>query len=197
MTTAARTSCSFETQRIWPASRSLSASPPCGSLASNRICAVEASTNSTPINASCTSGRLRSVQVSSNAPSSAATTAASWVCQPCNSRPAACAAMTPSPATCAIARSMNTMPRLSTCWPRGTCESSTSAPAIKAGQRMLRSVKASFMLLLLLDGEQATERVVEQAEQILRSRRAAHRKRQHDDRRAGASRSQSAAFGSL
>ena len=75
-------SCGVDTQSIWPASRSFRSSPPCGSLASSRICAVEASTNSTPISASCTSGRLRSVQVSSSAPSSAATTAASCVPQP-------------------------------------------------------------------------------------------------------------------
>ena len=88
---AARTSCSVATQRIWPASRSLRYSPPCGLLASSRICAVEASTNRMPISASCTSGRLRSVQVSSSAPSSAATTAASCVVHPASSWPNACA----------------------------------------------------------------------------------------------------------
>ena len=43
------------------------------------------------------------------------------------------------PAICAIARSMKTMPRASTCCPSGTWETVTSTPATKRGQRMVRS----------------------------------------------------------
>jgi NADPH-dependent 2,4-dienoyl-CoA reductase/sulfur reductase-like enzyme len=124
----------------------LEASPPCGRSRAQDL-RRRREHNSTPITASCTSGRLRSVQVSSSAPSSAATTAATCVSQPCSSMPAAVAAITPSPATCAIARSMNTMPRFNTCCPSGTCDSSTSTPATRAGQRMLKSAKASFMVV--------------------------------------------------
>ena len=92
------------------------------------------------------------------------------------------AAITPSPATCAMARSMNTMPRDSTCCPSGTCEIATSTPAISAGHRMLKSVSIVF----IWRRQQLVERVVEQAEQILRLGRAADRERQHHGRRVHA-----------
>ena len=140
VTTAVRISWASDTQRICPASSSFRLSPPCGSFASIRICAVEASTNRMPISASCTSGRLRSVQVSSSAPASAAAPAAACAPHPVIERSKRLAAITPSPATWAIARSMNTMPRASTCWPSGTCETATSRPAASAGHRIVRSV---------------------------------------------------------
>ena len=100
-----------------------------------------------PISASWASGRFFSVQVRSSEPSNAAPTAAICVVQPAMSKPTVCAAITPSPATCAMARSMKTMPRFRTCWPSGTCESSTRVPAIIAGQRMLRYVEMLFIAL--------------------------------------------------
>ena len=50
--------------------------------------------------------------------------------------------MTPMPAICAIARSMKTMPRCSTCAPSGTWVASTSRPASRAGSRMCQSMAA-------------------------------------------------------
>ena len=66
---------------------------------------------------------------------------------PCRLRasPARRRAMTPSPAICAIARSMKTMPRSSTCMPSGTWVASTSRPAMKAGPRMPQSSALQFM----------------------------------------------------
>ena len=69
------TSCVLDTHRIWPTSRSLRCSPPCGLPASSSRPAQEASTKDTPIRASWMSGQRRSVQVSTKAPSSAAASA--------------------------------------------------------------------------------------------------------------------------
>ncbi len=54
------------------------------------------------------------------------------------------ASSTPQPAICAIARSMNTMPRASTCMPSGTCVAVTSRPATNAGSRIESSSASRF-----------------------------------------------------
>src|SRR5260221_724488 len=90
--------------------------------------------------------------------------------------------MTPSAATCAIARSMNTMPRSSTCMPSGTWVAVTSSPAMSAGHRMPHSAASMITERSLIHGEQALDRVVEQPEQVLRLRRAADSEGQRHDR---------------
>src|SRR6266478_2205473 len=89
--------------------------------------------------------------------------------------------MTPSAATCAIARSMNTIPRSSTCMPSGTWVAVTSSPAMNAGHRIPHSAASTINARSLIHGEQALDGVVEQAEQILRLRRAADREGQRHD----------------
>ncbi|OLC65312.1 MAG: hypothetical protein AUH79_07820 [Betaproteobacteria bacterium 13_1_40CM_4_64_4] len=108
-------------------------------LASSSTLPVAPSTNTTPITASWTSGQTRSVQVSSNAPPSAAATAATCTAAPSGSNPSWSASSTPHPAICAMARSMKTMPRASTCVPSGTCVAVTSTPATNAGSRIDKS----------------------------------------------------------
>src|SRR5258708_35497510 len=90
--------------------------------------------------------------------------------------------MTPTPAICATARSIKTMPRSSTCMPSGTWVAVTSRPAMSAGHRMPRSAASMITERSLIHGEQSLDRVVEQPEQVLRLRRAADSEGQRHDR---------------
>src|SRR5215470_14377441 len=85
--------------------------------------------------------------------------------------------MTPTPAICAMAMSMNTMPLRSTWMPSGTWVAHTSRPAQSAGTRILSSISGTLFPHLI----QTRDGVVEQTEQILRGRCAADRIRQIDE----------------
>src|SRR6266850_778152 len=89
--------------------------------------------------------------------------------------------MTPTPAICAIAMSMKTMPRFSTWIPSGTWVAVTSNPARNAGSRMLNSRLAMSLFHLV----QARNGVVEQSEKVLGPRRSAHGVGQFDHRNPG------------
>src|SRR5262245_50078272 len=73
-----------------------------------------------------------------------------------------------------MAMSMNTMPLRNTWMPSGTWVAQTSRPAQSAGNRILSSISGTLFPHLI----QARDGVVEQAEQVLRCRRATDRIRQ-------------------
>src|SRR6185436_15697138 len=181
VSTATTMTCMCPTQRIWPTSMSFRYSPPCGLPASNRISSVAASTNTDPMIASWMSGQRFSVQVRNNAPRSAAASAAPCTAMPCPSQPKKSAAITPTPAICAIAMSMKTMPRFSTCIPSGAWVAVTNKPASKAGSSRL----ISRWPMLFFRRLESCDRVVEQAEQILCARGSSHGVRQFHHRKAG------------
>src|SRR5690348_5398209 len=172
-------SCSGVTHRICPTSRSFKFSAPCGLKPNRMISALAAATKTTPMIASWSAARCRSVQMRQAAATSAAATALACTDQPLGSHPRKSETTTPRPATCAMARSMNTMPRSSTMRPSGTCVDSTRRPAKKAGQRMSKLWSATIASKA---DEEPLDGVVVEAEEVLRRIRAAHRERQHHRR---------------
>src|SRR5947207_15499615 len=96
----------------------------------------------------------------------------------------ASAATTPSPATWAIARSMKTIPRSRTSWPKGTWVARTSSPARKAGKRIATSTLGTGAPREAQG--QPLDGIVEQAEQVARAIGPADRIGQHHRRHADA-----------
>ncbi len=129
-----------------------------------------------PISGSWILAQRFSVQLSPAAAISAAVTAVNCTSMPPCSQSIACAAITPSPATCAMARSMKMIPRLSTSCPSGTWVLRTIKPAASAGPMMVKSNSS----LIANRSLQSVENIVEQCKQILRALGAAHRQRQHN-----------------
>src|SRR6185437_12952020 len=172
-------SCSGVTQRICPTSRSLRFSAPCGLKPNRMISALAAATKTTPMIASCSAARCFSVQIRKAAATSAAATALACTDQPLGSQPTKSETTTPKPATCAMARSMKTMPRSSTMRPKGTCVDSTRRPARKAGQRMSRLWSATIASQA---DQESLDGIVVEAEEILGRIGAADGEGQHHRR---------------
>ena len=145
--------------------------------------AAAAVTNNRPISASCTAGQRRSVQCNNSAPPSAAPAAAACTASGA-SQSIISATITPSPATCAMARSIKMMPRRNTSMPSGTWVAKTPE-ARDEGRGQQHQIKSHQFGAHFKACSSRANGVVEQRCQVFSFRRATDAKGQDNDGQLG------------